>query len=57
LNIAFPFFAILTSSFIFGLTPAAERLAHIWQWLIVGGVFTVCVTLRVIAHPSTLKLR
>ena len=48
LNIAFPFFAILTSSFIFraGLTSPAERLAHIWQWgIIVGGVFAVCVTL------------
>jgi hypothetical protein len=52
LNIAFPFFAILTSSFIFGLTPAAERLAQIWQWLIVGGAFAVCVTLHLALQPN-----
>ncbi len=52
LNIAFPLFAILTSSFLFGLTPAAERLAHIWQWLVVGGVFVVCVMLGLALRPN-----
>jgi 4-amino-4-deoxy-L-arabinose transferase-like glycosyltransferase len=47
LNIAFPFFAILTSAFILGLaTPVAERLVRIWQWLIVGVVFAICVALQ-----------
>ncbi|MGD1016689.1 MAG: glycosyltransferase family 39 protein [Roseiarcus sp.] len=52
LNIAFPFFAILTSSFLFGLTPASERLAHIWQWLIVGVAFAICVTLHLALQPN-----
>ena len=47
LNIAFPFFAVVTSSFLLGFaTPAAERLANIWQWLFVSGALAVCVALQ-----------
>jgi 4-amino-4-deoxy-L-arabinose transferase-like glycosyltransferase len=53
LNIAFPFFAVVTSTFILGLaTPAAERLASILQWLIVSGVLVVCVALQLAFRPG-----
>ncbi len=47
LNIAFPFFAIVTSAYLFAsAAPTAERLAGIWQWLFVSGLLAVVVALQ-----------
>jgi 4-amino-4-deoxy-L-arabinose transferase-like glycosyltransferase len=47
LNIAFPFFAIVTAASIFGAaSAAAERLATIWQRAFVGGILAVCLALQ-----------
>lgn len=53
LTIAFPFFAIITSAFICGLTnPTAMRWTMIWQWLFVGIALAVCMTLQLLVRPD-----
>lgn len=53
LNIAFPFFAIMTSSFILGLeAPAAERLLNVWLGLFAGAALVICVALQVAFRPG-----
>ena len=53
LNVAFPFFAIMTSAYILGpSTATTDRLARIWQSLFVGGVLIVCLALQLIVQPG-----
>ena len=53
LNIAFPFFAIMTSAYIVGLTtPTSVRWAMVWQWLFVGTAFVACVALQLLVRPE-----
>lgn len=52
LNIAFPFFAIITAAYLLGLaTPLARRLAIAWQWLFLGGMLVACVALQLAFRP------
>ena len=47
LNIAFPFFAIVTAAYIFSsANPAAERLATAWQRVFVSALVVVCLVLQ-----------
>ena len=53
LNIAFPFFAIMTAAYILGLTtPTAVRWASAWQWFIVGAALVVCMALQLLVRPG-----
>jgi len=54
LNIAFPFFAIMTAAFILNLnTSVAERLATVWQWLFVTVALIVCLSLQLAFPPES----
>ncbi len=53
LNIAFPFFAIMTSAYILDLrTRTSIRWANAWQWVVVGTAFVVCIALQVLVRPQ-----
>jgi 4-amino-4-deoxy-L-arabinose transferase-like glycosyltransferase len=53
LNIAFPFFAIMTSAYSLGLTtPTAMRWATVLQWFIVATALVVCTALQVLVRPG-----
>ncbi len=53
LNIIFPFFAIITSAYLLGLTtPATVLCANIWQWIFVGIVLFACVALQLLVQPG-----